>query len=127
MRLDCKCSRFFAYVTISVFSLQLLFAAVSSSENNSSFSLSLSCDPKSDPVLMWLNKKGKKDREEEREIQRAGHIICIKSKVYLLWTNCGRGSALGGCALRGEGGEPSGHQGTCLFISLYLKQWGYFS
>lgn len=41
--------------------------------------------------------------------------------MYLLQTNCSRGSALEGCALRREGGGPQGHKRACLSIRLYQK------
>lgn len=41
--------------------------------------------------------------------------------MYLLQTNCSRGSALEGCALGREGGGPRGHKRACLSIELYRK------
>lgn len=41
--------------------------------------------------------------------------------MYLLQTNCSRGSALEGCALSREGGGPQGHKRACLSIRLYQK------
>ena len=41
--------------------------------------------------------------------------------MYLLQTNCSRGSALQGCALGREGGGPRGHKRACLSIRLYQK------
>lgn len=41
--------------------------------------------------------------------------------MYLLQTNCSKGSALEGCALKREGGGPQGHKRTCLSIRLYQK------
>lgn len=41
--------------------------------------------------------------------------------MYLLQTNCSRGSALEGCALEREGGGPQGHKRACLSIRLYQK------
>ena len=62
-----------------------------------------------------LNIKGKKERESEL------CIIYFKARVYLLRTNCSRGSALEGCALLREGGGPRGHKRACLSIRLYQK------
>lgn len=41
--------------------------------------------------------------------------------MYLLQTNCSRGSALEGYALGREGGGPRGHKRACLSIRLYQK------
>lgn len=48
-------------------------------------------------------------------------IIYFKARVYLLQTNCGRGSALEGCALGREGGGPRGPKWACLSLWLYQK------
>lgn len=47
--------------------------------------------------------------------------VCFKARVYLLQTNCSRGSALEGCALGREGGGPRGHKRACLSIRRYQK------
>lgn len=60
--------------------------------------------------LIWNERK----RERKKK-----SIICFKARVYLLHTNCGRGSALEGCVLRREGGGPQGHQRACLSVGLY--------
>lgn len=57
---------------------------------------------------MALNIKGKEESES---------IIYFKARVYLLQTNCSRGSALEGCALVREGGLRR----ACLSIRLYHK------
>lgn len=61
---------------------------------------------------MALNIKRNRERE---------NIIYFKARVYLLQTNCSRGSALEGCALQREGGGPRGHKRACLSIRLYQK------
>ncbi len=40
--------------------------------------------------------------------------------MYLLQTNCSKGSALEGCALEREGGGPRGHKRACLSIRKTL-------
>ena len=69
---------------------------------------------------MALNIKRKKKTERERERERESTIY-FKARVYLLQTNCSRGSALEGCALGREGGGPQGHKRACLSIRLYQK------
>lgn len=59
-------------------------------------------------------------KERERVSVRES-IIYFKARVYLLQTNCSRGSALEAYALGREGGGPQGHKRACLSIRLYQK------
>lgn len=58
----------------------------------------------------------------QTEAGREGEsIIYFKARVYLLYTNCGRGSALEGCALSGEGRGPQGQKEN-IYLSGFIRK-----
>lgn len=59
------------------------------------------------------------DREGEKKTEQES-IIYFKARVYLLQTNCSRGSALQG-VLSGERAEGLRDTRACLSIRLYQK------